>query len=233
MLADDPQFMPYPPASKTVGVVGRIHAGTATTNLSIKQLTSFGVAEGNADRVQKALRFLGLIDAEANLTDLAMRLRKATSDEYQPLLAEIVQGAYAPVFVAYPDPAILTPIDLNNAFKLYDPAGQRANMIALFMALCREAGLAPAEGVRHPRATGTKPPKDRTVPKPALLAPPAQPPPPPTPPITESIIFHPAIDTFLREARKIAESDDWSLADRERIVSGFSTLLDLFLPVKK
>lgn len=239
MLEDDPQFMPYPPASKTVGVVRRIHEGTAGTTLSQKQLVSLGIAEGNSDRVQKALRFLGLIDAEGALTALATRLRKATSDEYPTLLAEIIRSAYAPVFVAYPDPSVATAIDLNNAFKPYDPAGQRQNMIALFLALCREAGLV-GEASGTPRRA-PKGPSTRQGAAPKGKGGGSAPPPPPgiqTPPPppffmqTDGVLFHPAIDSFLREARKITEGDGWTKEARDRIVNGFATQLDLFLPVK-
>jgi hypothetical protein len=142
MLVDEPNFVPYPPGNKTVAVVQRIHAGTAPTSLTEKALVSLGVAPGNANRLQRGLRFLGLIDEEFQQTELAITLRKATSEEYKPLLAQIIKAAYEPIFVAY-DPATATGLDLDNAFKPYDPAGQRANMISCFMSLCREADLAP------------------------------------------------------------------------------------------
>jgi len=179
MLIDEPTFVPYAPGNKTVHVVQRIHQGTIPQTLNESALVSLGVAAGNADRVQKALRFLGLTDAEFHLTDLATKLRKATSDEYRPLLGQILKGAYEPVFVSY-DPAIATGIELDNAFKPYDPAGQRPNMIALFMALCREAGLAPESAPRRGRPpAGTAKPKlaaNGAAAKKAVIVPPMLPP---------------------------------------------------------
>lgn len=182
MLPEEPNFVPYPPGNKTVAVVQRIHQGTAPGNLSEKALVSMGVAEGNANRVQRGLRFLNLIDEDFNQTELATTLRKATSDEYKPLLANIIKAAYEPIFILY-DPATATPLDLDNAFKPYDPAGQRPNMISCFMALCREADLAPeaAQPRRgRPAKAGTQPKRaTQTTNKLAILAtvnPPALPP---------------------------------------------------------
>ncbi len=63
--------------------------------------------------------------------------------------------------------------------------------------------------------------------------------PPVTPPSGEgsprldgSALFHPAIDAFLREARKLTEHETWTKEARDFVVQGFTTQLDLFLPVK-
>ena len=214
MLEDEPQFMPYPPAAKTVGVVRRIHEGTAGSNLSQKQLVSLGIAEGNSDRVQKALRFLGLVDAEGTLTPLAIRLRKATSDEYPTLLAEIVRSAYAPVFVLYPDPGAASAIDMNNAFKPYDPAGQRQNMIALFMALCREASMAQGAAPRIGRPPAPKTNRDTSVAKKTLDQPGRVDPPPP-PPGQQHVYsrLHPAVQAWIDEMPD--NGTTWDRADFE------------------
>lgn len=63
-----------------------------------------------------------------------------------------------------------------------------------------------------------------------------QPPPPPPPgngdqPLS-GVLFHPAIDIFLREARKLTERDMWNEKTRQHVIDGFTTQLDLFLPVK-
>jgi hypothetical protein len=147
---EDSVFAPYAPGLPTVRVVRRIHEGTSGSPLTIGKLTALGAAEGNAIRVQRALGFLGLIDEEGALTESARRLRKAHDDEYPLVLAEILRSAYAPVFEIQPDPAAARDIELANAFRQFDPAGQRDNMIRLFVALCQEAKLmppAPAEGV--------------------------------------------------------------------------------------
>jgi len=240
MLVDEPDFIPYSPGNRTVDVVSRIHEGKTPQVLTLKALQSLGVPEGNAARVQKTLRFLGLITPEHQLDGAAVRLRKATSDEYQGTLAELIRAAYQPIFESY-DPATATDTDLNNAFKPYDPAGQRQNMIGLFMPLCREAGLAPqspdvrkrgrpsvATTVRRSRESQKGEPKEQKAAPPVAGIQPAI-----QTAKFDGVLFHPAIDAMLREARKVAESDEWTIEARDRIVSGFQTLLDLFMPVKK
>ena len=239
MLIDEPDFIPYAPGNRVVSVVQRLHKGTAPQALTAKALVSLGCPEGSADRIQKALRFLGLITPEFELTDTSVKLRKATSDEYQPLLAEILKAAYMPIFESY-DPATASGIDLDNAFKPYDPAGQRKYMVALFMALSREAGLAPAASVgpRRGRPPGGPDTKKKQPPKVGgkteqVLGPPIPQTTQPTRTLAQGTLFHPAIDIFLSEARKIIESDGWTLEARDRLVQGFTTQLDMFLPCKR
>lgn len=141
MASSDEAFAPYAPGAPTVAVVRRIREGTTGGNLSLSKLMALGIAEGNAIRVQRALRYLNLIDEGYELTESARRLRKATDAEYQPQLAEIIRGAYGLVFEILPDPSGASGIELSNAFRQFDPAGQRDNMIRLFVALCQEAAL--------------------------------------------------------------------------------------------
>lgn len=58
------------------------------------------------------------------------------------------------------------------------------------------------------------------------------PPPPPPPPANDSALFHPAIDAFLRESRKLIDGDSWTKEARDYVVQTFTSQLDLFLPVK-
>lgn len=50
---------------------------------------------------------------------------------------------------------------------------------------------------------------------------------------TDGVVFHPAIDMFLREARKVTEGGNWTTEARKFVVDGFTNQLDLFLPVAK
>ncbi len=245
MLSDEPDFMAYGPGNRTVEVVQRIHEGKSPAILSLKALVSLGVPEGNAPRVQRAMRFLGLTNPEHELTENAIRLRKAASEEYQTILAELLRSAYAPIFESY-DPATATDMDLHNAFKPYDPAGQRGQMIALFMALCREAGLAsegaevrrrgrPSLGTRIRESNGRVNVKKATINKPATLLESERPADIRVKKLnddeSDEILFHPAIDAYLRAARRIIESENWTADARARVIQGFETQLDLFLPI--
>lgn len=236
----DPNFMPYGPGSRTVDVINRIHEGKSGSSLTLPKLAALGVAQGNAVRVQRSVYFLGLIDEEGELTESAKRLRKVTSDEFPGALAEIVRLKYAAVFEIC-DPMTASSIDLVNAFRPYEPAGQRDNMIRLFTALCQEAGLMAAsdqESKRGRPLSLRKPPfagATKTTDKNPNQIKDTNPPDPlsPPPPKVDGILFHPAVDAFLREARKLTVGDDWTADARDNVVRGFTTQLELFLPVKK
>jgi hypothetical protein len=103
-------------------------------------LTLLGVPDGNAPRTLQALKLLRLVAEDGALEPAAERLRKATTDEYPQLLAEIVQEAYAPVFGLI-DPETATEVRISDAFRQYEPQAQRDRMVNLFMALAQEAGL--------------------------------------------------------------------------------------------
>jgi hypothetical protein len=137
------EYMPYAPAKPVLDIIRRDREQGLPEVLSRQQLHRLSVAEGNSDRVQKALQFLDLIDQSGKRTPLFDRLRKASTTEYESVLAEIVRGGYAPI-LAIVDPKVDNDIAVNDAFRHYEPAGQRKQMVVLFRALCQEAGLAKA-----------------------------------------------------------------------------------------
>src|SRR5207253_5036923 len=102
--------------------------------------------------------FLGLLDRDsAARTPAFERLSRVTTNEYPRAMAELVQNAYAPV-LAVIDPEQANDVAVHDAFRGYNPAGQRSRMVGLFLALCRESGLVeggPIEGQRaHVRSRG-------------------------------------------------------------------------------
>lgn len=151
--------MPYAPAKPVLEIVRRIRERSLPEVLSRKDLQRLGAAEGNSDRIQKALQFLDLIDQSGRRTPTFDRVGKASTTEYQSVLAEIVRGAYARILTIV-DPRVDTDIAINDAFRHYEPSGQRPQMVGLFMALCREAGLADVATTPR-RQTGRK---DTSVP---------------------------------------------------------------------
>lgn len=135
------EYMPYAPAKPVLDIIHRFRERGLPDVLSRQELHRLGSAEGNSDRVQKTFQFLDLIDQSAKRTPQFDRLGKASTSEYESVLAEIVRAAYAPI-LAIVDPQVDTDIAINDAFRHYEPAGQRKQMVVLFLALCREAGLA-------------------------------------------------------------------------------------------
>ncbi|HUY07984.1 MAG TPA: DUF5343 domain-containing protein [Candidatus Dormibacteraeota bacterium] len=157
-MALSANYMPYAPAAPVLTLIRRARDGKLQDAYTTDQLTRLGIAEGNADRVQKALTFLGLIDDDTAVkTPTFDRLSRVTTEEYPSAMAEVIQNGYAPV-LAVIDPQEANDIAIHDAFRGYDPAAQRARMVGLFLALCREAGLVeggPIEGRRahvRPRA---------------------------------------------------------------------------------
>jgi Family of unknown function (DUF5343) len=164
LQADD--YMPYAPAKPVLDIVRRIRERSLPEVLSRKELQRLGAAEGNSDRIQKALQFLDLIDQSGKRTANFDRIGKASTSEYPLVFAEIVRAAYARI-LAIVDPRADTDIAINDAFRHYEPAGQRSQMVGLFMALCREAGLADAAApqrralVRKEATASAAPPRRR------------------------------------------------------------------------
>lgn len=139
------QRMPYAPASGVLAVVKRYRErGRLPEPITTKSLHQVGVSEGNAPRTLQALKILGLVNDEGSVTDAFVRVHQASTSEYQNTLAEIIRSAYHPIF-AIVDPAQDDLTTVNDAFRYYEPSGQRPRMVKLFLSLCEEAGLIPEE----------------------------------------------------------------------------------------
>jgi hypothetical protein len=138
MTWEDSNFMPYAPVEPVMRVIRRFRERSLPDAITRKTLPTLGIAEGNADRVEKALLFLGLIDEGGHRTQSFERLGKASTDEYPEVLAEVVRAAYAAILTIV-NPGQDTDIAINDAFRPYEPSGQRARMVSLFIGLCKEA----------------------------------------------------------------------------------------------
>lgn len=174
-----PDYMPYAPVQPVVNVIQRMRDGRLPDPLTLSALTQVGIAEGNSDRVHKALRFLGLIRADGSRTDTFTRLGRVTTEEYPTALAEVIRAAYAPI-LRIVNPATDTDITISDAFRAYEPSGQREKMVALFRALAVEANLAPPskDGEGRPKLPRTR----RAAPTPRRRSP-SPPPSPSRPPV--------------------------------------------------
>jgi hypothetical protein len=92
------------------------------------------------------MKLLGLIDADGKPTQQWEEMRLARGDdEYRSRLQEWLRGTYAEV-LQYADPST-DPLDrVTEAFRTYEPAGQRKAMASLLVALWKYAGLPVAVG---------------------------------------------------------------------------------------
>lgn len=222
-------YMPYAPASPVLNVIRRIRDGRLPDPLTLTNLQQLGVAEGNADRVQKALRFLGLIDAQHRRTETFTRLGRASTDEYPRALAEVLQAAYAPVLQIV-NPAEDTDIAVQDAFRGYEPAGQRPRMVSLFLALSKEAGLVDGGPVparqQTRRSPGRTPTASRTRPSTVEAdAPSAATPDEPTT-LADYRLLVSLINQLPRDGR-------WSKARRDRWIQAVTANVDLLVEVEE
>ena len=159
MTATDNRFAPYAPPANVIGVIQRFRSRGLPDKLDNLELVRLGCASGNASRVLQAFKFLGLVDDEGHKTATFQRLGRASSDEYPEILAEILTAAYSPVFTIL-DPAEATDVQIEDAFRYYQPEGQRNRMITMFTGLCREANI-----INATRSAARQSPAKHTVPK--------------------------------------------------------------------
>lgn len=148
----DGDFAPYAPKTAVVDTITRFRERGLPAPLTPQALETIGVATTMAPRTLQTLQFLGLLDGENNPTELFQRIKRASTDEYQGQLAEVVRGAYIRVF-SIVDPAADGDIAIADAFRAFEPSKQRVKMVSLFRGLCAEAGIMQQA---HPRSTNRR-----------------------------------------------------------------------------
>lgn len=155
------KLAPYAPFGCVITVIRRLRERGLPETLTIQEITRVGVSEGNASRTLQALKFLKLVDDEEHRTQTFDRLGRVPTTEYAEVFGEIIKEAYGDVFTIV-DPAEATDIEINDAFRYYQPQAQRGRMVTLFRGLCQEVGLiagGPPETRKRTRtATGNRAP---------------------------------------------------------------------------
>lgn len=114
-----------------------------------------GVPETLASRTLKSLLELGLLDKDGKPTEQFEDFRRIRGEEeYRSRLQEWVRGIYADV-LQYTDPSTDSGDRVVEAFRGYEPAGQRRAMAALLVGLWRYAGLPVIASASAPPAGGS------------------------------------------------------------------------------
>lgn len=142
---------PYAPPATILALIEAFRERGLTTPFTPDVLMRAGVTESLVPRSMKSLELLDLIDADGNPTPALEGLRRVSQAEYGDRLAEIVRAAYAEVF-QFADPAKDDVERISDAFRAFDPPGQRRRMVTLFVGLCDEAGLIPEGAAAKPGA---------------------------------------------------------------------------------
>jgi hypothetical protein len=139
---------PYAPPTAVMMVVDQFRERGLQTPFTADVLNRVGVTEALAGRTLTALQMLDFIDEAGNPTDTLNALRVAPTDEFPDRLAAHIREVYAPIF-AFTDPAHDTTQRVRDAFRVYEPIGQQARMVTLFMGLCQRAGIVESAPARQ------------------------------------------------------------------------------------
>lgn len=141
---------PYAPPGAVLQLIGGFRDRGLTTPITSDVLMRAGVSESLVPRTLRTLEGLELIDTEGNPTPEMEGLRRVSSEEFKHRLEAIVKSVYAEVF-QFTDPATDGAEKIADAFRAYEPIGQRGRMVTLFLGLCEAAGII-AEGTARKQA---------------------------------------------------------------------------------
>lgn len=147
---------PYAPPATVLAVINGFRDRGLATPFTPEVLLRAGVSESLVQRTLKSLEGLDLIDEAGNPTGQLEGLRRAKTDEFKARLEEVVRSAYAEVF-QFTDPAKDDPTRVADAFRAYEPIGQRGRMVTLFMGLCEAGGIVPEGTARKSATSNSKP----------------------------------------------------------------------------
>src|SRR2546427_578312 len=224
----DPNFAPYAPYKQVQAAITRYRERGLPDPLTSAELERIGVPPGMAPRTLRALRFLGLVDEGGNRMPAFEELKRAKTEEYPERFAELVRGAYLPVFQIV-DPAKDSDTAIDDAFRHYEPSAQRSKMIALFRGLAEEAEIIPKGKPRHreggPKRVESAPSKPRNAART-----------PKSPPEGSTVTFVP--DEALPDYRlvqaviqQLPREPRWTAAKRDRWLKAMSAAVDLVFEI--
>ena len=238
MVSEMVRQAPYAPLANVIGLIRRRRDKGLPEIVTSQELTRMGIPEGNVSRVLQALRFLSLLDEEGRQTDSFNRLARASTNEYPEVLGEIIRSAYHDVFVIISDPETATDVEINDAFRYYQPQAQRNRMIILFRGLCQEAKIikgGPPETRKRERVVTPKKPLVASQTVPTRKAHPKSEPlqvPSITPPLgneqTHSKAQYGLLEGLLQQ---LPDERQWSQVRRERWLQAFIANVDLLIDV--
>jgi hypothetical protein len=199
------------------------------TPITLDVLMRAGISGSLAPRTLRSLEMLDLIDEQGNPTHDLEGLRRVSSDDFRQRLEAIVRGAYAEVF-QFTDPAKDDSARIADAFRAYEPLGQRGRMVTLFLGLCEAAGIIPeGAGRKQAPSHAIRPAKPRRMVE--TLASAAQ---------RErgeqgqkrpaATGLPPAIEGLL--ASLPPNGQGWTAEQREKFMATFGTVLDFVIPIR-
>lgn len=209
---------PYAPPSAISDLIDRYRNRGLTTPFTKEVLGRAGVSDSLIPRTIQALQGLELIDAEGQPTETFESLRRAPEPDFKNQLTAWITAVYADVL------SFVNPNDsetaIRDAFRAYNPVGQQPRMVALFIGLCRLAGMRTDEGAKEsrPRPSARKP-----MPTPATPGRARQGRTEPAQQEASHVGLPAPISGLLRE---LPASREWTQWERDKFVKTFSAVLD-------
>jgi hypothetical protein len=158
---------PYAPTKAVLAVVER-HRQVGLKALDVQRLQNIGITEALAPRTMQALVLLDFYDDAGGVTPGFDALRKVPEHDFRPRLAALLRNAYADVLQLL-DPTAASVLDVENAFRGFEPTGQLPRMVQLFTGLMAFVGIMPEGAARKPsgpRPATSKPKSTRQAPLP-------------------------------------------------------------------
>ncbi len=125
-----------------LSVIRRYRLRDFPRRFSPDDLHHVGIPFIDVDRTMHALKLLELISPADTPTERFQKIQDCESEEeYHAALEELLRDIYEPVFEMVPDVSKASDIKMRSVFREYEPPEERDRMIALFRALCAEAGM--------------------------------------------------------------------------------------------
>jgi hypothetical protein len=218
---------PYAPISTVLDVVTRFRDRGLPAPITKDVLSRAGIAETLVPRVLQTITTLDLVNEEGQPTAVFEGIRRAPEAEYRQRVKEWLDAAYAEV-LNYVDPATASEIEVRDAFRNYNPIGQQARMVALFLGLYGHAGIGaverqqPQPRIATPRASAPR--RAQNAVRPAANTRSAR----VTTPQTSSEL-PPALAGLMASIPK--DGRGWTEETRKRFLTTFESVLDFCVPV--
>jgi hypothetical protein len=216
---------PYAPAKTILDVIDKCRHGMKSP-LTAEVLARAGISDSLIPRTLQALETLDLIDPNGAATPTLETLRRSPDAEYRPRLSEWLNAAYADV-LNFVDPATATENAIQDAFRSYNPLGQRPRMASLFTGLYTAAGVRQVQRPASSRSSRRIRPPGRTMVQPNQRKEPLQAPKQERE-VSHTMRLHPALSGLLAT---LPADGGWTKARRDSFMSTFGAVLDYCVPI--
>jgi len=218
---------PYTTTAALIVVMDWFRDRTPTGAIDADTVIRAGVPESLATRTIRSLILLGLLNESREPAQQWMDMASIRGDdEYKTRLQNWLREVYSGILV-YCDPSKDSDERISEAFRGYEPKGQRSAMASLFIGLWKYAGLeSPNAGVvsnspvvkkkKSPISGGR--PGQSTTPKPNKNS-----------PSTEMDDVPPGLVGLLRQIP--GDGKPWTEKTRDAFVEAFKAVLNFTVPI--